>query len=125
MFTLQELVDLEARLRNGGLGGVADFMDWERKVLAADTLPALGSLMTESMENILGKFLKGMLTQLGKKPKSKNLDETSDSLKEDEEEDSGEPLSAACACLWGMFQKWPAISFHPGLMEFDDGAVWE
>ena len=63
------MIDLEARLRNGGLGGVSDFHAWEKKVLATEAIPELGALMKESTDNVLGKFLKGMLTKMGKKPK--------------------------------------------------------
>jgi hypothetical protein len=35
---LQELQDMEVRLRHGGLGGVSSFERWDKKLLAAKTV---------------------------------------------------------------------------------------
>ena len=34
----EELLDMEMRLRNGGLGGVDNFKEWEKKIQDASTL---------------------------------------------------------------------------------------
>lgn len=38
---VQELIDLEARLKNGGLGGVPNFTLWEKEVMDANLVSQL------------------------------------------------------------------------------------
>ena len=41
---LQELLDVETRLRNGGLGGVDEYADWEKKLQSAMTIEQFVSM---------------------------------------------------------------------------------
>lgn len=44
---VQELSDMEMRLRNGGLGGVQNYAEWEAKLMAAtDISTMVSSLLT-------------------------------------------------------------------------------
>ena len=38
---LQELLDIETRLRNGGLGGVINYAEWEAKLMAAPDIATM------------------------------------------------------------------------------------
>ena len=38
-------MDIEMRLRNGGLGGVDNFTDWEKNIEKAQTIPEFVSIL--------------------------------------------------------------------------------
>ncbi|KAH3882244.1 tyrosine-protein kinase BAZ1B-like [Dreissena polymorpha] len=63
----KELLDTEVKLRNGGLGGVEDFDAWSVKLETANTLEPLISCLLEVQENVLEKFLDGIMVAKKKK----------------------------------------------------------
>ncbi|KAH9510396.1 Tyrosine-protein kinase baz1b [Bulinus truncatus] len=52
---------MELGLRNGGLGGVKDFDEWESKLLKASEITELGECLIQVKDGILDKFLQGFM----------------------------------------------------------------
>ncbi|XP_055899439.1 tyrosine-protein kinase BAZ1B-like [Biomphalaria glabrata] len=57
----KELSDMELRLRNGGLGGVKDYDEWEATLMKATEISELGLSLLRVHDGILEKFLQGFM----------------------------------------------------------------
>ncbi|XP_046339571.1 tyrosine-protein kinase BAZ1B-like [Haliotis rufescens] len=85
----KELIDAELRLRNGGLGGIPMFDEWEAKVSSATDIKDLGACLKEVQKNVAEKFFKGFmkpryymyLTQV------KEIKEEEDKAEDEDDED--------------------------------------
>ncbi|KAK6190909.1 hypothetical protein SNE40_002675 [Patella caerulea] len=90
----REILEMEVRLRNGGLGGVPDFSVWEQKVLTCEKLDVFGTLLLDVQANVLEKFLKGIMkpktlpTVTTTTVKTEVKDGESDEEEEDDEKSS-------------------------------------
>ncbi|ESO97816.1 hypothetical protein LOTGIDRAFT_228371 [Lottia gigantea] len=85
----KELLDLEVRLRSGGLGGVPDFKTFEKKVETSSELKDFGALLLEVEGHVLEKFIKYFMKnkqQLGPTPSANTVkqDNSDDDYDDDE-----------------------------------------
>lgn len=53
-----EMFDMEMRLRNGGLGGVDNFTDWDKKLQTTQSVKELAECLLETQKFVNEKFLK-------------------------------------------------------------------
>ncbi|ELT91900.1 hypothetical protein CAPTEDRAFT_216422 [Capitella teleta] len=82
----EELLDVELRIRNGGLGGVTEYKLWETKVKTAESITDLGDCLIECQSHVLEKFMQGILVEKEKKAKSKVEVEKAEKEEEEDEE---------------------------------------
>ncbi|XP_067654301.1 tyrosine-protein kinase BAZ1B-like [Haliotis asinina] len=122
----KELIDVELRLRNGGLGGIPLFDEWEAKVSSAADIKELGACLKEVQKNVAEKFLKGFM-----KPKNLQTPQVKE-IKEEEEKDEDEDLeedataSKAVADWFDALESCPTFSrLHVLLGMLDSCIKWE
>ncbi|KAK3101036.1 hypothetical protein FSP39_000430 [Pinctada imbricata] len=63
----KELLETEIRLRHGGLGGVTDFPEWEKRLETAEDFKTLGKCLIDTQEHVLDKFMEGVMGRKQKK----------------------------------------------------------
>ncbi|XP_078333883.1 tyrosine-protein kinase BAZ1B-like isoform X2 [Crassostrea virginica] len=80
----KELLDIELKLRNGGLGGVEDFPVWEKKLETSTNIKNLVECLLEVQENILEKFRQGIMGVSKKKIVVKSEEDSDGEEKEEE-----------------------------------------
>ncbi|XP_059141416.1 tyrosine-protein kinase BAZ1B-like isoform X2 [Physella acuta] len=74
----KELSDMELRLRNGGLGGVSDFDEWESKLMDATEIADMSECLLQVKDGILEKFLQGFMKPSNKSSETEKKEEISD-----------------------------------------------
>ncbi|XP_071850696.1 tyrosine-protein kinase BAZ1B-like isoform X2 [Apostichopus japonicus] len=79
----EDMKDIETHVRQGNLGGVANFEKWEKRLNAATSIKELGSLVLESQESVNPKFLEGMMAP----PKTKSGEDHEEEDEETEEKE--------------------------------------
>ena len=56
-FFVQELSDMELRLRNGGLGGVQNYAQWEAKLMSATNISTMASPLSANTQTLCNDSL--------------------------------------------------------------------
>ncbi|CAL1535554.1 unnamed protein product [Lymnaea stagnalis] len=81
----RELSDMELRLRNGGLGGVPNFNEWEARLMEAIDISVLIECLLQVREGILEKFLQSFMKPIKSDGEKKEGSDADDKKSEDED----------------------------------------
>lgn len=128
----KELSDVETRLRNGGLGGVANYAQWEAQLMSTTDIATMGQCLLEVQEAIMDKFLQKFM-RLPKKEELEEVKKEEDDGEKDGDKDDESAVDKKLTVAEKRLQQWkdsvlncPTMSrLHVLLSMMDSCIKWE